>query len=196
VLTPGLRAELLRPELRAATDGHDPAAVYAELHAAWNGRGDRLNRRLYAELKAWLPDTLFEKTDKPMMGQGLETQMPLFDHRLVELAFRVPERHKIRGLARKRVLKRAVRGTAPERTLRKRKHGFTIPVDLWLRGAVESYAREILLDERTRRRGYFEPRVVKRLWNEHASRNIWGRALWMLMSFELWHRIYLDRQGL
>ena len=196
VLTPELRAELLRPELRSATEGHDPAQVYAQLHASWNGNGDRLNRQLYGELKAWLPDTLFEKTDKALMAHGVEGRMPLLDHRLVELAFRIPERHKVRGLATKRILKRAVGGLAPETALRKRKHGFTIPVDPWLRGPVGPYAREILLDERTRRRDYFEPRVVERLWNEHASgRQIWGRALWMLLSFELWHRIYLDGEG-
>jgi asparagine synthase (glutamine-hydrolysing) len=195
-LAPELRAELLRPGLRSAGDGHDPTQVYARLHALWNGKGDRLNRQLYAELKEWLPDMLLERTDKALMARGLEARMPLLDHRIVELAFRIPERHKVRGLKTQRVLKRAVAGLAPERAMRKRKQGFATPVDPWLRGPVGPYAREILLDERTRRRPYFDPRVVERLWNEHASgRHIRGRALWALLNFELWHRIYLDREG-
>jgi asparagine synthase (glutamine-hydrolysing) len=191
-----LRAELLLPELRSATEDYDPLQVYARLHAEWNGKGDRLNRQLYAELKAWLPDTLLEKTDKALMANGVEARMPLLDHRLVELAFRIPERYKVRRLTTKRILRRAMSGVAPQRALRKRKQGFPIPIDPWLRGPVGPYARAILLDERTRRRGYFDSRVVERLWNEHASgRRIWDRALWMLLTFELWHRIYLDREG-
>jgi asparagine synthase (glutamine-hydrolysing) len=195
VLTPELRAEILGPRLRDAIDGYNPAHVYRELLASRNG-GERLGAQLYAELKAWLPDTLFEKTDKAMAASGLDTRMPLLDHRLVELAFSIPDRHKIRRLATKRVLRRAVRELVPAHTVRKRKHGFTIPIDPWFRGPVAPYARELLLDERARNRGYFEPRVVERLLDEHArGRNIWGRALWMLLGFELWHRIYLDRES-
>ena len=123
--------------------------------------------------------------------------MPLFDHHLVELAFRIPDRHKIRGRSTKRVLRHAVRGLAPEHARRSRKHGFTIPVDPWFRGPLLPYLRSVLFDERTRTRGYFEPAVVERLVDEHVSgRRIWDRALWMLLNFELWHRVYIDREGL
>jgi hypothetical protein len=54
----------------------------------------------------------------------------------------------------------------------------------------------VLFDPRTRRRGYFEPAVVERLVDDHVSgRRIWDRALWMLLSFELWQRVYIDREG-
>jgi asparagine synthase (glutamine-hydrolysing) len=123
--------------------------------------------------------------------------MPLFDHRLVELALEIPDRHKIRGRQTKRILRHANAGLVPEATRRRRKHGFTIPTDPWLRGPVAPYARDVLFDERTRTRGYFEPRVVERLFEEHLSgRRIWDRALWMLVNFELWHRVYLDGEGI
>jgi asparagine synthase (glutamine-hydrolysing) len=196
VLEPDLRAELLAPSLRAGAGAHDAAGALAACYGTPGPRG-RLGHQLYAELKAWLPGTLFEKTDRPTRAAGVEARMPLFDHRIVELAFRIPDRHKVRGRATKRVLRTAVRGLAPEPARRRRKHGFTIPTDPWLRGPVASYAREILFDERARRRGYFDTRVVERLFEEHHSgRRIWDRALWMLLNFELWHRIYLDREGI
>jgi asparagine synthase (glutamine-hydrolysing) len=197
VLTADLRAQLLSPASRAAVEGHDPVAAYASIYRLFDGAGERLNRQLYAELKAWLPDTLLEKTDKPMMARGVEARMPLFDHRLVELALQIPDRHKIRGRQTKRILRQASAGLVPEATLHRRKHGFTIPTDPWLRGPVAPYARDVLFDERTRTRGYFEPRVVERLFEEHLSgRRIWDRALWMLVNFELWHRVYLDGEGI
>jgi asparagine synthase (glutamine-hydrolysing) len=193
VLAPELRAELLAPSLRAAAEGYDPGAELAALYGTPR-RGGRLGLQLYAELKAWLPDTLFEKTDRPTMAGGVEARMPLFDHRIVELAFRIPDRHKLRGRATKRVLRAAVEGLAPEAARRRRKHGFTIPTDPWLRGPLAPYAREVLFDRRTQQRGYFDARVVERLFEEHRSgRRIWDRALWMLLNFELWHRVYIDR---
>jgi asparagine synthase (glutamine-hydrolysing) len=195
VLAPELRAELLAPWLRAATAGYDPAADLAALCGAPR-HGGRLGHQLYAELKAWLPDTLFEKTDRPTMAGGVEARMPLFDHRIVELAFRIPDRHKLRGRVTKRVLRAAVEGLAPEAARRRRKHGFTIPTDPWLRGPLAPFAREVLFDRRTQQRGYFDARVVERLFEEHRSgRRIWDRALWMLLNFELWHRVYIDRDA-
>ena len=88
-----------------------------------------------------------------MMAAGVEARMPLFDHRLVELAFRIPDRQKVRGPTTKRVLRAALRGLAPEPARSRRKHGFTIPTDPWLRGPVAPYAHEVLFDERTRQRG-------------------------------------------
>jgi asparagine synthase (glutamine-hydrolysing) len=196
VLEPDLRAELLAPSLRDVAGAHDAEGALAACYGTPGPRG-RLGHQLYAELKAWLPGTLFEKTDRPTLAAGVEARMPLFDHRIVDLAFRIPDRHKVRGRATKRVLRTAVRGLAPEPARRRRKHGFTIPTDPWLRGPVASYAREILFDDRARRRGYFDTRVVERLFEEHHSgRRIWDRALWMLLNFELWHRIYLDREGI
>ena len=196
MLTPELRAELLSVEARSQAAPFDPAAAYRCLYDEMGAAGGPLNRQLYAELKAWLPDTLFAKTDKPTMARGIEARMPMFDDRLVELAFAIDSRQKIRGLATKRVLRRAVKGLAPERARRRAKHGFTIPVDPWFRGPLAPYLREVLLDERARRRGYFEPVVVARLLDEHVSgRRIWDRALWMLLNFELWHRVYIDREA-
>ena len=193
VLTPELRAELLQPGA-AAGAVHHPTQVFAERAAAWNGAGGSLSRQLYVELKEWLPGTVFDRTARATTAHRLETRMPLFDHRIVAFAFRTPDQLKIRALATQRLLRRALHDVVPAHTLRKRKRGFTTPVDPWFRGPLAPFVREILLDERTRWRGYFDSHVVERLWNEHASgRRIWDRALWLLMTFELWHRAHVDR---
>jgi asparagine synthase (glutamine-hydrolysing) len=189
VLSPELLDEAL------VTNGHDPDALYARAYAAAGNARDHLNRLMYVDVKTYLPDAFMEKTDKATMAWGLEARMPLLDHRLVELAFRIPSGLKIRGVSTKRILKRAVRDLVPAETLKKRKHGFSVPLDGWLQGGLASYAREVLLDERTRRRGYFDPRVVERLWDEHQrGRHVRATALWLFLNFELWHRIYLDRE--
>lgn len=191
VFTPELRRELLG----ASVNGYDPETLYDREYAAARVP-DHLNRLMLADVKTCLPDVYMEKTDKATMACGLEARMPIVDHRIVELAFRIPARLKIRGIATKRIFKRAVRDLVPAETLRKRKHGFSVPVDGWLRGGLSSYAAEVLFDERTRGRGYFDTRVVERIWDEHLTgRHVRTTPLWLLLNFELWHRVYLDGEG-
>ncbi len=87
--------------------------------------------------------------------------MPLLDHRLVELAFQIPGRFKIRGWSTKRILKRAVAPYVPPEVLNRPKHGFAVPTDPWFRGELKNYTYEVLFDARTRQRGYFNPAVIE-----------------------------------
>lgn len=157
---------------------------------------DHLNRLMYVDLKTMLVDGYMEKLDKATMACGLEARVPLLDHRLVELAFQIPGHFKIRGGSWKRVFKRAVRELLPVAVLHKPKHGFAVPLDPWFRGELKDFSFEVLLDSRTRERGYFNTGFIERLWREHVEgRNVWTGHLWGLLNFELWHRIYLDAEA-
>ncbi len=198
VFGPDMRAELLQPSILEVIGGYDPSAVYPRYYGARNGSAppDHLNRLMYVDVKTWLADAYMEKTDKATMACSLEARLPLLDHRLVELAFQIPSSSKVRGRSLKRIFKRAVRDLVPPDVLRRPKHGFAVPTDPWLRSELQTFARETLLDDRTRARGYFDPRVVERLLTEHVSgRHVWEGQLWLLLNFELWHRTYLDRSG-
>jgi asparagine synthase (glutamine-hydrolysing) len=195
LFTPAMQRELLRPDVLAAVGDYDPAWPYDRYYPGLNGRTahDHLNRLMYTDVKTWLPDAYMEKIDKPTMACGLEARVPFLDPRLVELAFQIPGRYKIRGLSTKRLLKRAVRGLIPAEVLKRPKTGFAVPTDPWFRGPLKSFTFEVLLDKRTRDRGYFDPAVVERLWREHVEgRHVWDAQLWLLLNFELWHRTYLD----
>ncbi len=89
---PGMQAELLNPEIAPPVLKHDPAAVYVQHYAHLNGgsASDHLNRLMYTDVKTLLADGYMEKTDKATMAASLEARLPILDHRLVELAFRIP----------------------------------------------------------------------------------------------------------
>ena len=197
VFTPEMQSELLEAGMQNELAGHDPAAAYAAYYAGLNGgtAADHLNRLMYVDLKTMLVDGYMEKTDKASMACSLEARLPLLDHRLVELAFQIPGCYKIRGASTKRILKRAVRSIVPHTVLQRPKHGFSVPTDPWFRGNLRSFAFDVLLDERARGRGYFDVPVIERLWREHGQgRHVWDRQLWLLLNFELWNRLYLDRE--
>jgi asparagine synthase (glutamine-hydrolysing) len=198
VFRPEMRAELLQTGIKEALGSYDPAWPYEHYYHGLNGSSatDHLNRLMYVDLKTWLADAYMEKADKATMACGLEARLPLLDHRLVELAFQIPGRCKIRAGSTKRIFKRAVRNLLPPAVLRKPKHGFAVPIDPWFRGTLKDFTFDVLLDERTRRRGYFDAAIVERLWREHVSgRHVRSSQLWLLLNFELWHRIYLDGEA-
>jgi asparagine synthase (glutamine-hydrolysing) len=198
VFRPEMRAELLQTSIKEAVGSYDPVWPYEHYYHGLNGSSatDHLNRLMYVDLKTWLADAYMEKADKATMACGLEARLPLLDHRLVELAFQIPGRCKIRAGSTKRIFKRAVRNLLPPAVLRKPKHGFAVPIHPWFRGTLKDFTFDVLLDERTRRRGYFDTAVVERLWREHVNgRHVRSSQLWLLLNFELWHRIYLDGEA-
>ena len=121
------------------------------------------------------------------MATSLETRAPFLDTDVMELAFSLPGHLKVRGDQRKIVLKQALRGVLPDSILFRKKEGFSIPMKNWLRRELQPLMRDLLSDQRLRRRGLFEPREVARLVEEHVD----GRAnhahqLFSLMVFERW----------
>ena len=111
----------------------------------------------------------------------------------VEMAFRIPAKFKIRGWSMKRIFKQAVCQLVPSWVLNKPKHGFAVPIDPWFRGKLKNFAFEVLLDPHTTHRGYFNTNVVERMWREHVNgRHVWNNHLWLLLNFELWHRVFID----
>lgn len=191
--------QLLTTDLRESLDGYDPAAVYPKYYPTLNGKSasDHLNRLMYVDVKTLLADGYMEKLDKATMACSLEARLPILDYRLVELAFQIPSRFKIRGFSTKRIFKEAVRPLIPETVLKKPKHGFAVPTDPWFRGELRSFAYEVLLDGSARRRGFFNLDVVESLWKDHVTgRHTLDAPLWLLMNFELWNRIYMDGESI
>jgi len=199
LFTPEMLAELLQPSMLNEVSGYDPQEVYSRHYQelSLSTAADHANRLMYTDLKTLLPDAYLEKVDKAAMACSLETRLPFLDHRLVELAFQIPGQYKIRGLSTKVGLKQAVRGLVPDFVLHRPKHGFAVPTRPWFQGALREFVFEILLDDRTRRRGYYESRFIERLWSEHIQgRRVWDAHLWLLMNFELWHRTFMDDVGI
>ena len=117
----------------------------------------------------------------------------LLDHVLVEFAATIPPEQLLREGRTKLILKRAVRGLLPESVLTRRKRGFAIPLGRWFRGPLRGFVRGLLLSERCRQRGIFDPVAVERLLDRDAADL--GLAVWTLVSFELWCRAFLDGTG-
>jgi asparagine synthase (glutamine-hydrolysing) len=116
--------------------------------------------------------------------------VPFLDEHVAELALALPTALKVRGLAKKRLLRRAVAPLVPPAIVKGRKRGFSIPAAAWLRGPLVPFAREVLSPERLRGQGVLDPPAAERVLARHvAGAEDLSRQLWGLMCLSLW----LDR---
>ena len=182
----------LRAELTGRRSSYDPLAASRERFAETEGH-ELLTRLQDVDFGLYLVDDLLTKTDRASMAWSLEARVPFMDTVVANFAFSLPARHKVRGLSKKRLLRKAVEPLLPREVVHGRKRGFSIPAAAWLRGELEPFARETLGADTLHRQGYFDPRVVGRLLDEHvAGRRDNSRRLWGLLAFTLWHERHVE----
>jgi asparagine synthase (glutamine-hydrolysing) len=140
-----------------------------------------------ADLALWLPEDVLRKVDAASMACGLEVRSPLLDQEIVEAASRLPASAKMRRARGKEILRACAGAILPRRLLSRRKAGFGLPVDRWLRsGALRDLARDLLLSSAARHRGLIRPAAVRRLLDEHESGAAnHDEAIWTLTVLEI-----------
>ncbi len=155
-----------------------------------------LDRMLYADLHTWLVDDLLIKGDRMSMASSVEARVPFLDHPLVEYAATLPPAYKAKGRRTKILLKKLAERYIPRETIYRRKVGFTVPISPWFRGPLAGFVKEMLLGDRAASRNYFHRPAVEKLVNDHLSgKTDQARALWTLLSLEVWHRLFVDDDG-
>jgi asparagine synthase (glutamine-hydrolysing) len=145
------------------------------------------HRMMFLDTMTYLPDDLLHKVDRASMGVSLEVRAPFLDHRLVELAWRLPLRMKIEHGQGKILLRRILSRRLPSALVDRPKMGFAVPLDAWLRGSLREWADSLLSPSRLRNGGFFNAEVIARCWSEHVSgvRN-WQPELWPILMFQAW----------
>ena len=151
------------------------------------GLSDPAARMMYQDLLGYLPDDILTKVDRASMAVGLEVRVPLLDHRVVEYAWRLPMRLKVRDGVGKWPLRQLLAGHLPPALLEHPKMGFGVPLDDWLRGPLKVWAEALLDPVRLDRQGLLYSEPVSRCWREHLSgRRNWAYHLWDVLMLQSW----------
>jgi asparagine synthase (glutamine-hydrolysing) len=180
------RDAVVEPERR----GRDALDLLRARYTTSKGADD-LARAVDLDLGIFMVDDMLVKTDRASMAHSLEARVPLLDRAVAELALALPSRMKVRGTTKKRLLRRAVAPLLPDAILRGEKRGFSIPVASWLRGELQSFARDVLSPASVGRQGVFRSGPIERLLAEHAAgRADHSRKIWALLVFSLWFDRY------
>jgi asparagine synthase (glutamine-hydrolysing) len=188
--------EIFSADARAALTGRassfDPLERHRTRFAETEGH-ELVTRLQDVDLGLYLVDDLLTKTDRASMAWSLEARVPFLDTVVTNFALSLPVKHKVRGLSKKRLLRKAVEQLLPREVVHGRKRGFSIPAAAWLRGELEPFARATLSAETLGRQGFFRPDAVSRVLDDHvAGRADHSRQVWGLLAFTLWHEHHVE----
>jgi len=191
-----LKRKIYTPSMRYETFRSDPLAIARKIFEEVQNE-DLINKILYYDVVSYARDDLMPKVERMTMAHGLTAVSPFHDVDLIEYVATLPVSMKIRGGNRKYVLRKSVESLLPTQTIQKRKQGFAIPIDEWLKGKLSIFVRDILFDRRTLQRGYFEPVWIKKMVEDYFKGKTdyatgGAYAIFALVTLELWHRIFLD----
>ena len=156
---------------------------------------DPIAQLLTVNMASYLPGDLLVKTDRMTMANSLEARCPFLDDQLIACASKIPSQLKLKGMTTKYVLKRALEGTLPWEIIWRKKHGFGVPVGRWFRTGLKDFLCDAILSPEALQRGYFRAEAVRGLVGEHMSgKRDHGHRLWALLTFEIWHRLFIDQE--
>lgn len=153
----------------------------------WPEVSDFVQTMMFLDSVTYLPDDILVKLDRASMGVGLETRVPLLDHRIFEFAWQLPLRMKVRGRRSKWLLRKVLHKYVPPALVDRPKTGFGIPIHEWLRRPLREWAEALLGGARLQREGFLNPEPIRRKWAEHLTgRRNWGFAIWNVLMFQAW----------
>lgn len=166
---------------------------YNEINKEFFSKGDFLTQLIYFDAKNYLPEDLLMKPDKMCMAHSIEARVPYLDYRLVEYAFSIPSFLKLRNNTTKYILKKALRGCLPKDIIYRKKQPFQMPLDQWLSKDVRDYFFDLVQEPINSK--LFNKAYIKKIFDNYSSSKLYyGRQIWSLGIFNIWHKVFIDEE--
>lgn len=180
-----MRRSLLSHDFAASLQNHQPEQSI--IQAFQHGHRDTLSGMLSADTNVLLPDDFLTKVDRASMGFGLEVRPPLIDWKLMELAASMPSEFKIRNGSKKWMLKQLFESRLPNNLVNRRKQGFEIPIDQWLRGPLRDQVRTRVLSSNSTIASFINIKTARQLFESHCNGvGRHGQLIWSLLILARW----------
>ncbi|MBO7217925.1 MAG: asparagine synthase (glutamine-hydrolyzing) [Clostridia bacterium] len=173
--------------LKVAKNTADPTAVCKKYYDEVKDY-DTVTKMQYLDLHMWLVGDILLKADKTSMANSLELRVPFLDKKVLELAEKIPTKHRVNTKTSKLALRLAAEKTLPERTARKDKLGFPVPIRVWLKEeGYSAIVTEAFQSETAKK--YFNTKELLKLLERHkAGKEDNSRKIWTVYTFLVWHK--------
>lgn len=186
------KTELYTKDFLNKIDSYNASDFIGQWFSKANGSGI-LDATLLTDQMTYLPNDLLVKVDIASMANSLEARSPFLDHKVIEFAASLPENLKMQRMETKSLLKKVAARLVPREVIYRRKMGFGIPVGNWFRGEMKAFVREVLLSEKSMRRGIIKPEMAEKYVTEHiAGKRDYTYQIWTLLMLELWFQRFID----
>jgi asparagine synthase (glutamine-hydrolysing) len=196
IISPREKARLYLPEMQSAVESFDPIAEYAATGDDCPDWLSPLERRMHVDLAFHLPNDMLVKVDRMSMAHGLEVRVPLLDLELVKTCLSLPPEYKLRRGTGKYILKQCLQGVLPPPVLHRKKAGFLIPLEKWLRGPLLPLLRDGSFLSLLQEIGSLSPQRVGTMVEEHASgRRDHAYPLFTLLVLAAWWRRWISGEA-
>jgi len=183
--------KILTSDFKTSLDGYSSKSVIEDYYTK-SDADNHMDKVLYTEIKTFLPDDYLVKVDRASMGNSLEVRVPLLDHKFMEFAAKIPVSLKLKNSQTKYIFKKALEKLLPKSILYRKKQGFEIPIDSWLRKDLNKYAHSVLFKKDSFVSSIIKLEYLEKIWTQHCSgiKN-YGNHIWALFLLEAWHDKYL-----
>lgn len=164
----------------------EPSTLISDINC-WPKTDSFQHAMMAMDAQTYMTDDILVKVDRAAMANSLETRVPMLDHRIVELAWKMPLDYKIRNGEGKWLLKQVLFRHVPRQLIERPKMGFSLPLHDWLRGSLRDWAEALLDEKLLLEQGYFYPVPIRMMWKEHLSGKYNHQdQLWNILMFQTW----------
>lgn len=156
---------------------------------------DQVTQMQYIDLHLWMTGDILLKADKMSMAHSLELRVPFLDRKVMELAEKIPAKHRVTADSTKYAMRIAALKACPPQTANKKKLGFPVPIRVWLK---EDKYYNIVKDKFTspEAQQYFNTDALVALLDDHrAGKYDYSRKIWTVFSFLVWYDVYFKREA-
>ena len=156
--------------------------------------GDDAKIGMYKDVKHYLPGDLLVKSDIMSMANSVETRPPFLEHNFVQSIVSLPSSEKIKYFQKKYLLKKIIGTRLPKEILNRKKMGFCIPGDSWLRDSLKDEVKDILSDKNMNKISFLNKSYIYNLISRQLKRKEGNsQKIFGLLSFVLWHKMFIQR---
>ncbi len=180
------RERLFLPEVWAKMSNR-PAELFKEALLERSGTEDYLSRVQELDMKTYMVDDILTKVDRASMLNSLEARVPILDHKLAELSFRIPSNLKLKNGDKKYIFKKAMAKHLPPSVISHKKQGFSVPLGAWFKGSLKEYIHDQLLSANTQLSDFLDMKYVAKMVSDHETgmRDLNGK-IWSLVFMDAW----------